>query len=316
MNRMPLGMHALLALAVVALLFFLPSPSLSHPLAKALWNLGHPPAFFVLTLLVLRILPDRLPWPWLGVLGVALGGLAIEVLQPLTGRSASAWDLLLNGIGIGLALLYRDLVLPARSARFRRKLMVLLLAIALVPVAVFSVTEVALRVQFPVLLSADGAWYRLQVAADNGLERTTLGEPDARTGARHGLRATFTGPGYSKLHLHHFVSDWRGHQALNLQLLNPETTPLEIELRVHDQHHYATGIGYDDRFNRVLSLQPGSNHVTVYLEDIRQAPRSRPMDLSRVEEVMLFTHDLRDPRSLVLIAAYLEPAPPTPAPGK
>src|SRR5690606_29287827 len=79
-------------------------------LEQAVWNLGHLPAFALWTTLLLRLPPLR-RLSLAGQLGVALlfalgGGLVLEGLQQLFGRSFDLWDLLRNLAGALLAVAY------------------------------------------------------------------------------------------------------------------------------------------------------------------------------------------------------------------
>lgn len=72
------------------------------------WNMGHVPAYAVLTMLTLRVAEQRYPVTsgrLAGlVAGLALLGMLIEVLQPYFGRTADVVDAFYNVTGILLAL--------------------------------------------------------------------------------------------------------------------------------------------------------------------------------------------------------------------
>lgn len=72
------------------------------------WNMGHVPAYAVLTMLTLTVAEQRFPVTpgrlvWLSA-GLALLGMLMEVLQPYFGRTADVVDAIYNVIGILLAL--------------------------------------------------------------------------------------------------------------------------------------------------------------------------------------------------------------------
>lgn len=72
------------------------------------WNFGHVPAYAVLTMLTLLAAGQRFPLTsgrllWL-VVGLAVLGMLMEVLQPYFGRTADVVDAIYNLIGILLAL--------------------------------------------------------------------------------------------------------------------------------------------------------------------------------------------------------------------
>jgi hypothetical protein len=80
--------------------------------------------------------------------------------------------------------------------------------------------------------------------------------------------------------------DWRGFDSLVLDLANPGTEVLVLSLRIEDMHH---DLGFADRFNRRITLEPGIRHqACIPLPAIENAPRNREMDLSAIARVMLF----------------------------
>ena len=81
---------------------------LDQTLGATGWNVGHIPAYAMLTLLTLRVTaqhffltPGRLFWL---ALGLGQLGLLIEALQPYFGRTADVADAIRNLVGILLAL--------------------------------------------------------------------------------------------------------------------------------------------------------------------------------------------------------------------
>lgn len=96
-------------LFVVALLVSPGFPQMKGRWSSALWNLLHVPAFFAITWGAATILPASLERVrrifYSAAVAFSLGTLT-EIVQGLTGRSASLEDLLFDGVGIVLAVIY------------------------------------------------------------------------------------------------------------------------------------------------------------------------------------------------------------------
>ena len=117
-------------LFVVALLVSPGFPQMRGRWSSALWNLLHVPAFFAITWGTATILPASLERVrrifYAATAALSLGTLT-EIVQGLTGRSASLEDLLFDGVGIVLAVIFLARREPW-SARARRAYTVLVVA--------------------------------------------------------------------------------------------------------------------------------------------------------------------------------------------
>jgi VanZ family protein len=98
---------AVLVLIAVLVLSFLPSDS-ADPMRVFSWNsvdLSHVVAYAALAGTALLAVPKLTLWRGTGiVLAISLLGLAIEVLQPLVGRTTSVVDFTENEIGVAVGI--------------------------------------------------------------------------------------------------------------------------------------------------------------------------------------------------------------------
>jgi hypothetical protein len=97
--------------------------------------------------------------------------------------------------------------------------------------------------------------------------------------------------------------DWRGRDALVWTIVSDLDRPLLMAIRVHDAAHDQR---FRDRFNRKFTVAPGVNRLRIPLDDIRNAPDRRKMDMRRIRAVILFVFDLKRPASLFLGPLRLE----------
>lgn len=103
------------------------------------------------------------------------------------------------------------------------------------------------------------------------------------------LRVDFTSERWPGVDFFEPVSDWSRYRTLELDLVNPGDTALQLTLRIHDTGHDNQ---YSDRFNREFALAPRTRQVVrVPLADIESAPRDRSMDMTRIADLHLFRSD-------------------------
>jgi hypothetical protein len=102
---------------------------------------------------------------------------------------------------------------------------------------------------------------------------------------------------YPGVSLEHPLPDWSRYDVLRLDLVLDDGPPLVVVVKIEDRHH--TG-DYHDRFHQSTRLMPGENDVRVLLSEVARAPRDRPMDLTRIARVQLFTGRLDARRTLYL----------------
>jgi hypothetical protein len=117
---------------------------------------------------------------------------------------------------------------------------------------------------------------------------------------RRSLKISLTRATYSGVALVHFPRDWRGNDALEFSVFNPGPAPLDLTCRVHDRTHILSGQHYSDRFNRRFRIAPGWNDIAIPLADIRLAPATRPLDLSCVDGLGVFSVRLPAPATVFL----------------
>lgn len=298
-----------IAITVVLLpLFFMGGPDwTSGPLFKAAWNLGHI-LFFALLMLALQPQQRLSGWRlWLAVsAGVAVVGVAIEWLQGNVGRQSDWHDILRNLIGTWLVLAWMNRPGPdTRRAIARWCLRVT--ALVLLVVELNAVAEVAQRQyriehQLPTLYDFNASepshfWRGNVYQAQDYVQ-------DDDFSLRIDLGTNF----YTGAALDNLPEDWRGYDALQITLYNPDPSPLEMTLRVNDIVHDRSKNPYSDRYNTRLPLESGMNRFRIPLSEIRQAPKSRDMDMNEIRRLVIFTTGLKQPRQVYLLQLKLDKA--------
>ncbi len=281
--------------------FWPPSLKDQNPVARELLNSGHLPAFATLMFVIWLVLPDSRSNAYrlrraIGVSSILV--VAIEIAQPMVGRTASSWDLfhglagiLLVAVVIGLrGRVKRVLFWPAGALVGS-----FLVGWLAVPAAGVAFDIKAFEEQFPVLGDFEAEhemrWWRASNggrAEDTRVERS---EEYAATGA-HALKVV-TGKGtWAGVTMPAAVPDWRGHESLALHLYNPGEG-FVLHLRIDDARD---GRGFHQRFNAVTDIGHGENLVEFELNGQRN-PRFR---FEAVTRLILFTGRRQPSRTFYL----------------
>ncbi len=248
-------------------------------------------------------------------LATQLAGVAVEFLQSLAGRPASLFDLGSNAAGaaIGLALhaAWQRSTAPAAPARSRAAAWLLgaTAAVGLVyaawrPVsAALAYCDRAARL--PALAAFDSRRGLYFVEA-RGLGSAVAGLPAplARSPRERALAIAYDPAHPPQLELREPWPDWRGRDALVLELAHEGDAELELVLRVLDAGH---DWSVEDRLNLPVAV-PAGGRVTLHvpLGTLREAPARREMDLGRIANLLLFSPAPGGPGTLWVIRASLE----------
>jgi hypothetical protein len=276
-----------------------------------LFGVAHVAFFYGVALLLLRLRPFRVLTPGpraLAVTGAALAaGGAIELLQPLAGRSASLDDLARDGAGAAVAVLLhgrlarRRFALPASAA---------LLTLVLGGAALALLDRTLAALAFPELGGFEqpleaGRWHPGRITTDRAREGRASLRLDLRPGPY---------PGASRKRS---FGDWRGYGRIELALHNGSDRPQRLAVSIADAAHDGR---FGDRYDGTFVLAPGWNTVAVPLREVVCVPSGRRQDPGRIVRLLFFVRDLREPLVLHLDAVRLAGTPvpgfdaPCPAP--
>jgi hypothetical protein len=246
---------------------------------------------------------------WLAA-GAALAlGAGVELAQAATGRNGDPWDVLRNAggaLGAALLLAVRD---PGFSGAVRAALagaaMAILIACAC-PLLAALHDESRARAQFPVLASFETASELSRFSFGEGMSPRIVPITDEEGRAAHGMRLRLPPGRYPGFELSYFPRDWRGARALRLLVSNPDTAPLELNVRMDDAA-YDYRLDLADRYGRAFALLPGANRIEIPLSDVATAPRGRRFDLGRVQTLLVYAVDLAQPREIIVGPIVLLP---------
>jgi hypothetical protein len=300
------GIASVLLVLGIAALSLLPLPT-DDPLVDATLDAGHLPAFGIFALLVRRVVAHsalgqspRWRTEILALLLTAALGLSIEALQIRGPRHADWLDFAHDINGAGAFLLLARLRTPARPLwRAAAALLALAtLALSLKPLATTLGARQERNAAAPLLYRPGSGWS----AALRQLRHAGYRFP--ASAERSQLEALRFGPQrHAAFILRRPYPDWRNYTELVLELDYPGPDSLELQLRIDDLRHDESP---HDRFDRRLRLAVGPTSVHIPLDEVREAPRDREMDMGSIRSLTLFVDAGVGPRTLYLGEIRLE----------
>lgn len=301
MNSKQYLLSLCLLLLVSLVLFFIDwKPDWPKTLLEQVWGLGHYGLFMLLAYCAVRMKtkPDYRHFIYILLFGI-LFGIMIEWLQPWFGRDRSLVDLVLDAVGLLSGLLLAWATLAGRSWQMRG-------------FAIASVLVFLCLLLWPFWCAIQG-WQQQKQAFPVLLNAQLQRNPIIRLGGNasyqykaEGLDIGFATQRYATLEMNDLSPDWSAYRTLNVQLKSH--APFSLTLRLHDRQHEQGEQAFqrDDRFNKTFHLKRGENFLSIHLQDVRQAPATRLMNLQQLKQLVLFAQSLPTTHHIVLKSIYLE----------
>ena len=94
--------------------------------------------------------------------------------------------------------------------------------------------------------------------------------------------------------------------ALVIEIENPESDDLSVNIRVDDREHQHGEQRFGDRFNRKVDLAPGIQTIRIALTAIKHAPDQRQMNMAEIVGLIIFATRQESGRRFVLHEIRLE----------
>ena len=278
-----------------------PNPALPFSGAPQEWKDGfHGPFFAVVTLLVYFLIPKG--WEtWRRILMAALIALGLslstEFLQPFFNRSFSHGDLLANTVGIlvsaSLIWIHRVRKSGLRVKIVHAIISVFALLAFFTPALLKYQATAWLAEQFPELSNFD----------DRRSEHFWVPQGNAHAARESGsLRISSRGGEFSGVNYFPGAQDWTSRSTLVLEFENPGPR-IFLGIRIDDDGD-CTSSG--SRFSATLDLLPGESAHRISLEEVKNAPLGRELNLEAVTRIALYLSPEEPARVFFLKRAFLE----------
>jgi VanZ family protein len=291
-------------LALISILFFIGGPEYQSPRSfQTTWNLGHIIFFALLPLMIFsfQIKKEFKPITQAAmVIGITLIlGIAVELFQYGFNRTPDMGDLTRNMIGAMIAIFF---LLPTKKALSRPTLLIMksftvILAIAqFYPIVIALLDEHNARRYFPILADFQTP-FQIHRWSESDIFSISHIPNNPENPA---LKANLTTDQYSGVSLKHFPGNWQNYQWLQFRVYNPSTEPITLTCRIHDKKHTQGLQQYNDRFNNTYHITQDWNTIAINLNNVRQAPATRTMELSNIYGIGIFATRLPHPRTIYI----------------
>jgi hypothetical protein len=267
-----------------------------------IWNLGHLLFFAVVALLASRYYLQKninkiLIFFRILLFSAILGG-AIEIIQlGIPGRDCS-WEDVFRDLAGALIILFWLGIPLSKSFRYLlwyRVLAVVIFCFTCIPLGRASVDDYRIYRDFPVLSGFENEY---ELRRWTGAGRMSLVKQPVSQG-RHAARILLTTTQYSGISLRYFNHNWRGKSALAFDIYNPGDS-LVLHYRVHDDLHYGKNRQYQNRYNGTTELHAGWNNIVINMEDIKNGPVGRKMNLANIQGLGMFVMQQKEERTFIL----------------
>jgi VanZ family protein len=288
--RLRLGLGIALIVGVVLLLHVLPIGGASRVWGELL-DAAHVVGFSVLAFAAARFcMSDRTRLDaaqsllYAGAFAAVLA-MTSELAQIPTGRDANLGDLYRDAAGITAGLLAAA---GLDFAAWRAALLVLAFAalgFGLRGPAKPLTARVAAQVRFPVLMDFDGVFEEPLIERMSAHIEVVDAPPNwpirgkvAKVEPRGNWR-------YEGISFFGLPEDWSGYEAVQFLIATEKPVHMSLTVRVHDRAHNNE---YADRFNRAIDVGPEPVLVRIPLEEIRNGPSTRKLDMTQIDDFTIF----------------------------
>ena len=273
-----------------------------------LWNLGHILFFGLL------IYQFNNNWHWycskkivqkivLVFILTAILSIIIELSQHIfASGTPDISDIRRNFVGALLGFVFTVSSKKKYILNFLRFVAILFVLSEMVPVSLALADEFRASRKFPILSDFESD---LELSRWSGDEKFLRNKEIVFHG-KSSLFITFGTSKYSGVSLKYFPGDWTKYKFLEYSIYYPYADTLYFTCRIHDEQHTKGVQAYNDRFNGRYFLVNGWNEILIKLEDVKNGPRTRKMDMSKVQNVAIFTVQLSQPKMVYLDYVRLE----------
>ena len=129
-----------------------------------------------------------------------------------------------------------------------------------------------------------------------------LSEENATSG-KHSLKVSLPPGQYPGINFEKIKKNWSGASRFEMDVFNPSEETVRFHIRIDD---HKSGWAYANRFDINFELKPGLNHISIPTDSIRTNIHRRPLNLRRIERMMVFIPNNSERRDLYIDNLRLE----------
>ena len=129
-----------------------------------------------------------------------------------------------------------------------------------------------------------------------------LSEEHATSG-KHSLKVSLPPGQYPGINFEKIKKNWSEGNYFGMDVFNPSEERITFHIRIDDNK---SGWEYADRFDINFELKQGINHISIPADSIRTNIHHRPLNLKRIERMMVFIPNNSKKRELYIDNIRLE----------
>lgn len=279
---------------------------------QSLQNSGHAILFFAVafvfsSLLTLTRYKTRPYFIATGVFVVCLvfGGL-VEVIQGFIGREPSWGDMWLDAQGTAAGIAVFGVIFTRSFSRIVASVLAAALLFNSLSLPIrWLIAEQQRDEHFPVIADFENRWLTMFVDGRSRAKASVVSTPPAWSNnlSARVLQVKFDKGRWPSVVFFELVPNWSNYDALVFDAYNPHDTAVALSLRITDENYSHK---YSDRFNTQVEITPGHNRIEIPFSQIEQLRSGRVMDLTKIDELIVFTGKQKSTVTLYLDHFRLE----------
>jgi len=123
------------------------------------------------------------------------------------------------------------------------------------------------------------------------------------TSAKRSLKVSIPPGQYPGINFEKITKNWSRGRFLKMDVFNPSEERIPFHIRIDD---HKSGWEYANRFDINFILEKGMNHISIPTNSIKTNIHQRPLNLKRIERMMVFVPDNSKRRELFIDHIRLE----------
>ena len=179
-------------------------------------------------------------------------------------------------------------VLSPKIKNLIRGVVVLILIAALTPTGIWAYAFICRANSLPVICDFESKWENKFLSSDfANLEIVKFPMGVGGDTANHAGKIRFNAkPGVgSAFYIEEPYPDWTPYKYFLFDIYSEYVDSFNLMIRINDRIHNQDS---SDRFNRKLTIKPGLNNISIPLDAVQNAPKTRQMDMRNMDLIIIF----------------------------
>lgn len=294
-------------LVVLTLLLFVGGPGhYSSRIYRNVWDLGHIVLFLVISISLfnLSFIERKRPVIQITIVLFAVIFLAVltELLQLGSNRTPELADVRRDIIGafIGSLIVYKQNKVSNKVFPVLVFIAFILTVFEFIALTKTLVDEYEISNTGPILSNLEGTFEEERWKGNSQYELNS----DFVIEGEKSLKVSFNTDPYSGITLKYMYRDWSDKDSLHISIFYTDDDDLMLNVRINDFLHVENN-RYNDRYNKIITLAKGWNHVNFLIINIKNAPEGRKTNIENMQSIGMFVTNLSAPKTIYIDNIYL-----------